>query len=115
MTAFSDGRAVNVQAPFDIAKGDFMHVDGWNGIAQETKNSGEYLAMEIASDRMHYVTLPDSITYTDATIGKIVYVDTSGDLTLTASTNMPALKIIESADLNNVAGVRVLNVDVPPA
>lgn len=115
MTMYSDGSAIDVQAPKDVAKGDFLHVDGWNGIAQESKNSGEYLAMEVDTNRLHYVTLPDSITYTDATKGKLLYTDAAGVLTLTAGSNMPALKIEQAADSNNVVGVRVLNVSVPPA
>lgn len=111
--AYSDGRALNVQAPEDVSKGDFLHVDGWNGIALETTTSGEWLAMEIAGDRLHYVTLPQAVAAA-VSVGDIVYVDAAGDLTTTDTSHMAALKIAQAPDANYVAGVRVLNYGPAP-
>jgi hypothetical protein len=112
MANFSDGRAIDVLAPKDITKDDFLHVSGWNGIALETKNSGEYLAMEVASDRLHWITLPAGIT--TAKQGDIIYVDTAGVLTTTSTNHMPALKVLVNEDSARICGARVLNVDIAP-
>jgi len=113
--AYSDGRAINIVAPKDVKKGDFVHYKGWNGIAMETKSSGEDLAMEISTERLFYVTIPNSISDGDAALGKILYTDDSGVLTATAGSNMAALKVVEAVDANKVVGVRLLNYTAPPA
>jgi len=105
---YSDGKAVDVAAPKDVEKGDFVRAQGWNGVALETKNSGEYLALDVDPTRFHYVTLPSGITGQVA--GTILYVDANGDLTATASGNKAALKLVTDEDANRVAGVRVLNI-----
>lgn len=104
--AYSDGKAINVVAPKDVDKDDFMHVDGWNGIALETKSSGEYLAMEVSTERLYYVTIPEGVT---AEVGDILYSDSDGVLS-TTDTDTPALKVVEEVDSNLVVGARLLNI-----
>jgi len=110
MTAYSDGRAIQIIAPKALAKGDFLYISGWNGIVQEPAVSGGGAVLEVASDRMHWVLVPTDLRAA-LTMGSVLYADTAGDLTATASTNMPALKVIVPPDTNGYAGVRVLNVD----
>jgi len=106
--AYSDGRAVDIQAPKDLDKGDFIRTGGWNGIALETKASGEYLAMEISSERLHWVNIGELT----GAAGAIIYADAStGALTNSAGGNHAALKVIVAKQANKYAGCRLLNID----
>jgi len=105
--AYSDGKAINVVAPKVVKKDDFMRANGWNGVALETKASGEYLAMEISSERFYWVTIPEGVT---AEVGDILYSDNNGVLSNTNSDH-PALKVVVKVDNNLVVGARILNID----
>lgn len=66
----SDGKAVNVDLLYTVAKGSAIYVDAWLGLAGESGDSGETIAL-VADDREYMFTVPASLSVSK---GDIVYV-----------------------------------------
>jgi hypothetical protein len=66
----SDGKAVNVDLLYTVAKGAVIYVDGWLGISGGDGASGEQVAL-IADDREYQFEVPTGLTVEK---GNIVYI-----------------------------------------
>jgi hypothetical protein len=66
----SDGKAVNVNLLYTVAKGSAIYVDAWLGLAGESGDSGETIAL-VADDREYMFTVPASLSVSK---GDIVYI-----------------------------------------
>jgi hypothetical protein len=66
----SDGKAVNVDLLYTVAKGSVIYVDTWLGLAGESGDSGDSIAL-IADDREYQFLVPAGLTVTK---GLIVYI-----------------------------------------
>jgi plastocyanin len=104
----SDGKAVDVDLLYTVAKGQVLYVDGFLGVAAGDAESGESVALTI-DQREYQFTVPATLTVNK---GDIVYVDPS-DLTghvpddtgyaTVADTGLLALfKATSDKDANNV-------------
>jgi len=65
-----DGKAVNVDLLYTVAKGSAIYVDAWLGLAGESGDSGDSIAL-IADDREYQFVVPAGLTVTK---GLIVYI-----------------------------------------
>lgn len=66
----SDGKAVNVDLLYTVAKGSVIYVDAWLGLAGQSGDSGETIAL-VADDREYMFTVPVGLAVSK---GDIVYV-----------------------------------------
>ena len=66
----SDGKAVNVDLLYTVKKGSAIYVDAWLGLAGESGDSGDTIAL-IADDREYMFTVPASLSVSK---GAIVYI-----------------------------------------
>lgn len=66
----SDGKAVNVNLLYTVAKGAPIYVDGWLGLAGEDGASGETIAL-VADDREYQFVVPAGLSVAK---GAIVYI-----------------------------------------
>ncbi len=66
----SDGKAVNVDLLYTVAKGSVIYVDAWLGLAGESGDSGETIAL-VADDREYMFEVP---TGTAVSKGDIMYI-----------------------------------------
>ncbi|MHC4619594.1 MAG: hypothetical protein ACYTEQ_17750 [Planctomycetota bacterium] len=66
----SDGKAVNVDLLYTVAKGSAIYVDAWLGLAGQSGDSGETIAL-VADDREYMFTVPASLSVSK---GDIVYI-----------------------------------------
>ena len=104
----SDGKAVDVDLLYTVAKGQVLYVDGFLGVAAGDAESGESVALSV-DQREYQFTVPANLTVNK---GDIVYIDPS-DLTghvpddagyaTTAAQGLLALfKATSDKDANNV-------------
>jgi hypothetical protein len=93
----SDGKAVDVTLTSTIEKDSPAYVEGFHGIAMTNGSSGDTIALEIAL-REHEIEVGSSIT---ATKGTILYIDSSGEITNTAS-DTPFMKVTLAKDDSNI-------------
>jgi len=104
----SDGKAVDVDLLYTVAKGQVLYVDGFLGVAAGDAESGESVALSV-DQREYQFTVPANLTVNK---GDIVYIDPS-DLTghvpddtgyaTVANTGLLALfKATSAKDANNV-------------
>jgi predicted RecA/RadA family phage recombinase len=94
----SDGKAVEVTLLEATTKDSLVLVDGFIGFAMQDGSSGDVIALEIAQ-REFEITVDGAIT---AAKGDILYMDSSGDISNTASGNTPFMKVTSAKDANNV-------------
>jgi hypothetical protein len=66
----SDGKAVNVDLEYTVAKDSVIVVDGWLGLAGQSGDSGDTIAL-IADDREYQFEVPAGLTVNK---GDIVYI-----------------------------------------
>ncbi len=72
----SDGKAVDVLLSYTVAKDQVAVVEGWLGIAGESGDSGDYIALAV-DDREYQFTVPAGLAVAK---GAIVYIEVA-DLT----------------------------------
>jgi hypothetical protein len=108
-----DGRATNVTAPAGtISFGELYRIDGWTGIALANVASGDTkrdFALEVSAERIWYV----NVGAVAAVKGDLLFWTAgagfkAGASALATTGVGPAVKIEETKDGNNIAGVRVL-------
>lgn len=105
----SDGKAVNVTlTDGDVVKGAVAVINGWVGIAGETKESGEELAL-IVDDREYQFKVPAGLAVAKGAIVYITVATITGHYpddeayTTTAGAGKVALfKATAAKDANNV-------------
>lgn len=111
---YSDGKTINVVAPSGgVVAGRLYRIDGWNGVCEVTTAEDEVFALNVDPTALFYIPIPAAVV---AARGAILYIPVASTdgmtaLTATASTNSKAVKVEEAVDANDIAGVRVLNVD----
>lgn len=66
----SDGKAVNVDLLHTVAKGSVAYVDGWLGLAGQSGDSGDEIAL-VADDREYQFEVPTGLSVSK---GDIVYI-----------------------------------------
>lgn len=66
----SDGKAVNVDLLYTVAKGSLIYVDSWLGLAGQSGDSGDEIAL-VADNREYQFTVPAGL---DVSKGDIVYI-----------------------------------------
>jgi hypothetical protein len=117
----SDGRATlgGVTAPAGLLTfGELFRINGWTGIALKTvlaADTDRNLDMEIAPDRIWYITCPAG---TAGTLGQYLYWTTAaaatfqrGDTHLVATVaGVPCALVEEAKDASNIVAVRILNI-----
>lgn len=67
----SDGKAVNVDLLYTVGKAEVAVVDGWLGIAGQSGDSGDQIAL-IVDDREYQFYVPSSLSVSK---GDIVYLE----------------------------------------
>lgn len=99
-----DGKAVDVTytGATPLEKGSVALIDGFHGILMSAASSGDEVALEIAQ-RVHEINVGNLA----AAKGAILYLDSSGDLSVTTS-DRPAFKVVKAKDANNIAWVLIL-------
>lgn len=105
----SDGKAVNVTlTDGDVVKGAVAVIEGWLGIAGETKESGEQLAL-IVDDREYQFKVPAGLAVAKGAIVYVTVATLTGHYpddeayTTTAGAGKVALfKATAAKDANNV-------------
>lgn len=107
-----DAKSVDVVAPSGgVLAGVFYRISGWNGFATKDAAAGETVALQIGTDEAFECNVGAGIT---ANKGSTIYIPAGGagiaDLTNTATSNLPALKVIDAKDSGNVCWAKVLNV-----
>lgn len=106
-----DAKSVDVVAPAGgVVAGIFYRISGWNGFATVNAAAGVTFALQCGSDEAYEV----NVGALAAALGAILYITPGGagiaDLTVTATSNVPALKVVQAKDASNVCWARVLNV-----
>lgn len=107
-----DGKAIEFVAPTGgVVAGQFYRNSGWNHIATVTAAQTETYEGQIDPTEVFRVNVGAGIT---ANKGDVIYIPTAGagvaQLTNTAAGNIPALKVTDAKDSNNVCEARLLNV-----
>lgn len=100
-TRRTDGKAVQLVAPVDVAAGEPVLIDGWHGIAVRSAKEGELVAVEVEAS-VHELELAAG----NPAVGSIVYIhgDTEGEdvaLNLTAASGIAFAKVVEVDGTNN--------------
>jgi len=109
-----DGRAVNVDLLYTVAKGSVIYADTWLGLAGESGDSGDSIAL-IADDREYQFKVPAGLSVSKGAIVYITvatvtghYPDDEAYTTSAGAGHLAFFKATAAKDANNiVTGVMI--------
>lgn len=94
----TDGKSITLTADKNVNAGDFALIRNFHGIAFESASSGDLVTLNI-EHMVIEMTVSAGLTYN---VGDIIYMDSNGALTMTATNNRAVLRAVEAKDTNNV-------------
>lgn len=111
---YSDGKTVRIAS---VPVGGFMagrgyRANGWNGVAELDAAAGAPADLTIDRNFTFFIKVPAAVP---GALGDMIYMPPAGGAadtvaTVTATGNVPAFKVHEPKDANNMVGVAVLNI-----
>lgn len=106
---YSDGKSVKIITDKAVAANTIVAVRGWHGRAFDDAASGDELVLDI--EQCELIMELDSGV--NPVVGDILYLDSSDNITLTATSNRPVLRVVAAKNTgdNWVTAVLLPNVN----